>query len=96
MQVEKRNVIQKWGFALFSIGFLVLLVGMILITAGSAQENKVQTSIGGIVFIGPFPIMFGHGSQSPTLLIMGLLIVIAMALMFLSSFLSRKRVVIEQ
>lgn len=96
MQVKKGNIIQRWGFTLFSIGFLVLLAGMILITAGSARESKIETSVGGIVFVGPFPIVFGQGPQSPALLIIGLLIVVAMALMFLSSLLSRKKVAIEQ
>ncbi len=40
-------------------GILLLLVGLGLVAAGSASQGSVST--GGVVFIGPFPFVFGSG-----------------------------------
>lgn len=95
MQAQRGNIVQQWGLRLLIMGFLTLFIGMILIAAGSAQQSNVETSFGGVIFIGPIPLIFGQGPQSPLLLIIGLMIAIAMALMFLSAFLSRKRMAVE-
>jgi len=93
---ENGSLVQKWGMTFFALGFLILLVGMILITAGSTQQANVEGSFGGVIFIGPFPIAFGQGPQSPILLVIGLMIAVVMALMFLSTALSRRKVTLEQ
>ncbi|MBI2125999.1 MAG: DUF131 domain-containing protein [Thaumarchaeota archaeon] len=95
MQAQRGNIVQQWGLRLFLIGFLTLFVGITLIAAGDMQSN-IETSFGGVIFIGPIPIVFGQGPQSPFLLIIVLMIAIVMALMFLSAFLSRKRMVVEE
>lgn len=96
MKPEPGSLVQKRGMVLFSLGFLVLIAGMILITIGSAQQSSVEGSFGGVIFIGPFPIVFGQGSQSPILLIIGLMIAIVMVLMFLSMLLPRRKVSWEE
>ena len=96
MQAQRGNIVQQWGLRLFLIGFLTLFVGIILIAAGNMQQSNIETSFGGVIFIGPIPIVFGQGPQSPFLLIIGLMIAIVMALMLLSAFLSRKRMVVEE
>ena len=93
---ENGSLVQKWGMTLFALGFLILFVGMILVMAGSAQQSNVEGSFGGIIFIGPLPIVFGGGPQSPILLVIGLMIAVVMALMFLSTVLSRRKVALEQ
>jgi len=93
---ESETMVQRWGTTLFALGFLILLVGMILVIAGSAQQSNVEGSFGGIIFIGPFPIVFGQGPQSPMLLVMGLMIAVVMALMFLSTVLARRKLTLEQ
>ena len=96
MQAQRGNIVRQWSLRLFLIGCLTLFVGMILIAVGSMQQSNIETSFGGVFFIGPIPIVFGQGPQSPFLLIIGLMIAVAMALMFLAPFLSRKRTVFEE
>ena len=44
---------------LLAVGLLVILAGFGLIIAGSVGQGSV--SAGGVVFIGPLPIVFGSG-----------------------------------
>ena len=44
---------------LLAAGLLVILAGFALVVAGSAGQGS--SSVGGVVFIGPFPIAFGSG-----------------------------------
>ena len=90
------SLVQKWGTTLFALGFLILLVGMILVIAGSAQQSNVEGSFGGVIFIGPIPIVFGQGPQSPLVLVIGLMIAVVMALVFLSIILSRRKITLER
>jgi uncharacterized membrane protein len=44
---------------LFVLGFLIFLAGFTLLLAGALGQSNV--AVGGVVFIGPFPIAFGSG-----------------------------------
>jgi uncharacterized membrane protein len=44
---------------LFFLGFLVFLAGFALLLAGILGQGGA--SVGGVVFVGPFPIAFGSG-----------------------------------
>lgn len=57
---------------LLVLGFLVFLAGFGLIAFGSVGQGSVST--GGVVFIGPFPIVFGSGPGGWVLALMSLLI----------------------
>jgi len=46
---------------LLVVGFLLVVVGVAMAGAGSAEEGNVST--GGFVIIGPVPIVFGTGSD---------------------------------
>ncbi|MDG7008999.1 MAG: DUF131 domain-containing protein [Nitrososphaerota archaeon] len=44
---------------LFALGLLVFLAGLGLVFAGTLGQGNA--SFGGVVFVGPFPIVFGSG-----------------------------------
>ena len=73
-----------FGFILLGIGLIIL--GMILSSSGTGQSGQIQG--GGIVLIGPVPIIFG----TSTVVILPLIIIaiIFMILMFLLPFFFRK------
>ena len=57
---------------LLAAGFLMVAAGFGLVFAGAlAQENA---SVGGVVFRGPFPIVFGSGSYGWPLVLGSLLV----------------------
>ncbi len=71
------------GFALVFIGIIVLVVGAVL-SGGSG-------SVGGVVFIGPIPIVFGAGPDSNWLIIISIIIAVVMfALFFIFSRRTRR------
>ncbi|MCD6414274.1 MAG: DUF131 domain-containing protein [Candidatus Diapherotrites archaeon] len=57
-------------------GFILVVIGMVLMVAGSIQGAKVESA--GLVLIGPFPIVWGSDTK---LLIPVLILTIAIILL---------------
>jgi len=74
---------------LYLAGLLLVLAGIVLLFIGSAGSSL--TSFGAVVFIGPFPIAFGSGPNAGTLVLIGVVISIAMLLIFFLSFVLPRR-----
>ncbi|MFQ6088985.1 MAG: DUF131 domain-containing protein [Candidatus Methanofastidiosia archaeon] len=69
---------------LIALGILLIFFGMLLVVLGilfSSGEGEVKG--GGIVMIGPIPIIFGNDKR--LVLLMGLIAIVLMALWFLRS-----------
>ena len=75
---------------LMLLGFLVILAGFAIIALGS-QPGPGTASTGVVIFIGPFPIVFGSGPSSGVLIAIGLFIALIMVLVTLLSFLGWRR-----
>ncbi len=73
-----------FGFILLGIGLIIL--GMILSSSGIGQSGQIQG--GGIVLIGPVPIIFG--TSTAILLPLIIIAIIFMILMFVLPFIFRK------
>lgn len=56
---------------LFVVGFVLVVLGIALLAYGSAGQGSV--SAGGFILIGPFPIVFGTGSNGGVLALISLL-----------------------
>ncbi|HLN45922.1 MAG TPA: DUF131 domain-containing protein [Candidatus Sulfotelmatobacter sp.] len=70
-----------------SIGFVVIIIGIVLVVIGSFLADG-SSSIGGVIFIGPFPIVFGAGPNAAWLIIVGIVIAIIMVVLL---FLLRRK-----
>jgi uncharacterized membrane protein len=64
------------GFVLVFLGIAVILVAAVLSSGGSA-------SVGAVVFIGPFPIVFGAGPDASFLILVGILLAVLSVVVFL-------------
>lgn len=63
----------KAGIAIIFIGFLMLLLGVVL----TIIQGSSNSQFGGIIMIGPIPIVFGSSPEiTTTMLGLGLLIMI--------------------
>jgi uncharacterized protein (TIGR00304 family) len=57
---------------LLAAGFAIIVAGMILLVVSAAGQGSV--SAGGVVFIGPFPIVFGSGQNGGELALISVVI----------------------
>ncbi|AWR99557.1 TIGR00304 family membrane protein [Metallosphaera hakonensis] len=70
------------------IGIIVILIGFALVFAGSVSSiSPSNSTVGGVVLIGPIPIIFGKGSEGNLipLMIIGLIFTIIAIIFFLGS-----------
>lgn len=72
----------KWFFMLFLAGFFMVLAGMMLL-AFTAFSNNGSVGVGGIIFIGPIPIVFGVGPEPHWLIIIAVILGIMCLVMML-------------
>ena len=67
---------------LFVAGLVLVFIGLIAIFAAVALGNGGSASAGIIIFIGPFPIVIGAGPDAGWLILIGIIIAVAAAVMF--------------
>lgn len=68
---------------LYLLGVTIAVVGVVLIFVGSIGRGDV--SAGGVIFIGPVPIVFGSGPDAGQLALISVVIGAAMVILFLLS-----------
>ena len=87
---DEENMQIKWpeGFLiLFFIGFFIILVGVLFLVVATLLSGGTA-SIGGVVFIGPIPIVFGAGPEAQWLILFAIILGVLSIIMF---FILRKR-----
>ena len=65
---------------LVGLGFAIIVAGVLLLANGSSQEENVST--GSFILIGPFPIIFGTGSNGENLAILSVVAGAIMIVLF--------------
>ena len=81
------------GFTLlFAAGFILVLIGVILVMVASAFGGDGSASSGIIIFVGPFPIVFGAGPNVGWLILIGVILAALSVVIFV---LMRRKMVEE-
>jgi len=57
---------------LLAVGIVIMLAGMLVLGISAAGQG--QASVGGAIFIGPFPIAFGAGPSGTSLALVSVVI----------------------
>jgi uncharacterized protein (TIGR00304 family) len=76
--------------ALVHIGFLIIVIGVVIILLGalflaSGGSASGETEVGGVIIIGPIPIIFGSSSKAALIAaVLGLVIMVISLIIFLS------------
>jgi uncharacterized membrane protein len=65
---------------LLILGFVVVIVGIILIAISSFGSGSA--SVGGVIFIGPFPIVFGAGPDVAWLIAISIILAVVSLVLF--------------
>ena len=68
-------------FMFLMLGFAVVIIGIILVMAASLLGGG-SASVGGVIFIGPFPIVLGAGPDAAWLIAISIAISVVMILAF--------------
>lgn len=73
--------LQAFGIILVVLGFILTIVGMIVVMLGSMTKGKVKG--GGVVMIGPIPLIFGtEGKWAFLAAVMALVLMLLSLLLF--------------
>lgn len=61
-------------FVLMAFGFAATISGMVILTIATVFSSSSPTSSGIVIFIGPFPIVFGSGPEAGWLIVISILL----------------------
>ncbi len=75
-------------FLLLILGVALVLLGIVVLAVASLVLGG-STSVSGVVFIGPFPIVFGSGPNVAFLIVIGVILAVLSVVVFL--VMNRKR-----
>lgn len=82
--MDKGSLLILSGMGLIMIGFLLVFIGMLL----SAASGEGEVEGGGVIMIGPIPIIFGTSGRAAGLVT--LLAIVLIVLWIIASLLSRR------
>jgi len=73
------------GVVLVFAGFVLSLVAVVLLVLSGLRKGKVEGRMrgGGVVVIGPFPIVFGTDKESVKILLLLSIVLVALLLVFM-------------
>ena len=80
---EENDVSPSWIFKLFITGFFLVLVGIAVIVVASLLSGG-SVSGGVVIFIGPFPIVFGAGPGATWLVLIGIVLAALSVILFVA------------
>jgi len=79
---EADSGVSRWFFIALAVGFGLIFVGGIIAGLAAAQGSG-SGSAGVVIFIVPFPLVFGAGPDSGWLILIGVIIAVVSLVMFL-------------
>lgn len=72
------------GFALIAVGIIVIVLALIYASTRGAAKDNAKVRGGGVIMIGPIPIIFGTDKQSAkTAILLALALTIALIVLAL-------------
>jgi uncharacterized membrane protein len=74
--VDEGITVSSKLYVFIILGFVLILIGVILIFAASAFSAGGSGSFGAVILIGPFPIVFGAGQGFAWLILLGIIIAV--------------------
>jgi uncharacterized membrane protein len=78
---QEKAGLPRWIFVLFLAGFVLVLVGIAVVVAASLL-NGGSASGAVVIFIGPFPIVFGAGPGATWLVLIGIILTALSIILF--------------
>ena len=73
------------GIALITIGVILVFLGFIN-PSGESAESKTNIKTGGVVVLGPIPVIFGSDKEAIIMAVISAIVLMALALLMLKWF----------
>lgn len=80
---EQELRIQRKLLPILIVGFVTMTAGLILVAVATVFIQSGETSFAGIIFIGPFPIIFGAGPGAQWLILVLMTLAVLMLIMLI-------------
>ncbi len=87
---EEGIIVSSRLFRTLIIGFGLIFIGIIILIVSLAQNGS--GSVGGVIFIGPIPIVFGAGPDAGWLIVISIVLTAVSIILFLILNKRRKKV----
>jgi uncharacterized membrane protein len=83
-QTAEEGIAVSNRFFLFLIlGFVLVFVGIIVVSVAVVFYGGGSANFGGVIFIGPFPIVIGAGPDAALMILLGIILAVLSVIMFL-------------
>jgi uncharacterized membrane protein len=80
---EEGIIVSSRFFLLLILGFVFVLVGMTVVLVAAVLYGSGSASFGGVIFIGPFPIVIGAGPDTTLMVLFGIILAVLSVIAFL-------------
>ncbi len=85
---EVEKAYPKRLFLILAVGFALVFVGVLVLVFAAGFSSGGSASAGVVIFIGPFPIVFGSGPDASWLVLIGIVLAVMSLIVFV--FMRRK------
>ncbi len=72
----EETLASKWPLLLITAGIIACMIGIVIIFLGALLDKGGSASTWITIFVGPFPIVFGDGSNSALLILIGTILTV--------------------
>jgi uncharacterized membrane protein len=70
-------------FLFLILGFVLVFAGIIIVLVAAVFSGSGSASFGGVIFIGPFPIVIGAGPEASLMVLFGIILAVLSVIVFL-------------
>ncbi len=77
------QLIWSFGVALILLGFALAFIAMIWLVLSGVKSGRGRAKGGGVIIIGPVPIVFGTDKQSAKILLILSIVLVVLLLVFM-------------
>ena len=77
------QLLWNFGVGLILLGFVVVFITMVWLVFSSAKGGKAKVRGGGVVIVGPIPIVFGTDKESVKVILVLSIVLVVLLLIFM-------------
>jgi uncharacterized membrane protein len=80
---EEGITVSSRFFLLLILGFVFVFVGIAVVLVAAVLYGSSSASFGGVILVGPFPIVIGAGSNTTLIVLFSIILTVLSVIMFL-------------